>query len=260
MPNIVDSNNTTIFAIKRSYEMSNPYFKFKKFTVWHDLCSMKVGTDGVLLGAWSSHGNPLKILDVGSGTGLIALMLAQRFPEAKIDAIDIDVSAYEQTSANVTGSPFSDRIMAVHISIQDYAQLDTEVRYDLIVSNPPFFENSFKSPDSGRTLARHTDTLPLTELLACSAQLLAPSGRLAMILPYSRAEAIIDEAVSNGLLLAEQTDVIPVVGAIPKRSLLSFVPAETPVQPIRNELTIEWSRHVYTDEFKQLTADFYLKH
>lgn len=259
MPIIAGHNISTIFATKQLIQMANSYFRFKQFTVRQDRCSMKVGTDGVLLGAWADADNPLTILDVGTGTGLIALMLAQRFPSAQVDAIDMDRSAYEQAAENVTDSPFFNQIQVFYSSFQDFSELYKDKRYDLIVSNPPFFNDSLKSPDPSRTLARHTDTLPLPVLLKLATALLNESGILSLILPFDTADDLLDEALAVGLKLVRRTDIIPVIGGKPKRSLLTFAQTSS-ASPVLEQLTIELARHVYTEEFRRLTADFYLKH
>ena len=141
--------------------MSNPYFRFKQFTVYHDLCAMKVGVDGVILGAWADCRNIKYSLDVGTGSGLIALMLAQR-SEAYIHAIDIGENAYKQAEINFNNSPFHDRLSLEQIAFQDFS---SSIKYDLIVSNPSYFVHSLKSPDKNRSLARHNEYLPLKVLL-----------------------------------------------------------------------------------------------
>ena len=164
--------------------MANPYFQFKQFTVWHDKCAMKVGTDGVLLGAWTSVENTRSILDVGCGTGLISLMLAQRC-QAIIDALDIDPAACMQARENADRSPFGQRLQVIHRPFADCVTEFAGIRqYDCIVSNPPYFINSLKCPDKQRNQARHTDTLSLDELISGSKQLLSPGGRLCLILPF----------------------------------------------------------------------------
>ena len=143
--------------------MPNPYFRFKKFTVYHDRCAMKVGTDGVLLGAWVNVSGD-NILDIGTGTGLISLMMAQRNEKAVIDAIDIDSDAVSQAKDNIGNSPFSNRINSWNASLQEFSS-KVEKRYDVIVSNPPFFVQSLKSPNKERSVARHTDSLPVADLI-----------------------------------------------------------------------------------------------
>ena len=136
--------------------MPNPFFRFKQFTVYHDRCAMKVGTDGVLLGAWTNLSQSRRILDIGTGTGLIALMMAQRVPEVPITAIDIDAEAVNQANENFSASPWNNRLEAV---LQDVCTYTEKNSFDTIVSNPPYFINSLKCPDNQRTTARHTDTL-----------------------------------------------------------------------------------------------------
>lgn len=237
--------------------MSNPYFQFKKFTIRHDKCAMKVGTDAVLLGAWADITACKNILDIGTGTGIIALMLAQRC-FANIDAIDIDTDAYSQAKENVAASPFAERINIIHASCSEYTGSCARGKYDLIVSNPPYFINSLKCPDNKRSVARHTDSLSLSELIDDSCSLLSLSGRIALVLPYEQLGEIEMIARKNHLSICRQTDVIPVPGAQPKRLLieLSVPPADT---KNRNTLIIEEARHQYTPEYIALTKDFYLK-
>lgn len=237
--------------------MSNPFFQFKQFTIRHDKCAMKVGTDGVLLGAWAGIESCNRILDIGTGTGLIAMMLAQR-SKAVIDAIDIDAEACLQAQENAESSPFAERIKIRHSALSDFAQTDTGL-YDLIVSNPPYFVDSLKCPDQKRNTARHTDTLTLEDLLQDSRKLLAPQGRIALILPYDLKKRLADCIRTQNLFLSKETSVIPVPGAEPKR-LLAELTAEPPVFPtFSSQLTIEIARHQYTDEYVSLTKDFYLK-
>lgn len=208
--------------------MSNPFFQFKQFTIRHDKCAMKVGTDGVLLGAWTGIESCNRILDIGTGTGLIAMMLAQR-SKAVIDAIDIDAEACLQAQENAESSPFAERIKIRHSALSDFAQTDTGL-YDLIVSNPPYFVDSLKCPDQKRNTARHTDTLTLEDLLQDSRKLLAPQGRIALILPYDQKERLTDCIRTQNLFLSKETSVIPVPGAEPKR-LLAELTAEPPFFP-----------------------------
>ena len=235
--------------------MANPYFRFKQFTIWHDKCAMKVGTDGVLLGAWSHVGGAKTILDVGCGSGLIALMLAQRC-DASVDAIDIDEGAFLQTQFNVEQSPFANRIKAHHSPLETYAN-SCDTRYDLIVSNPPFFRHSLRSPDGQRTLARHSDTLPTNSLLADSLRLLTPTGRIALILPTDNGKELAAQAHSLQLHPQRITHVHPTPQSASKRLLIELSP-QKPQTMETKDLIIEEARHSYTNAFRRLTKDFYL--
>lgn len=237
--------------------MANPYFRFKKFTVYHDKCAMKVGTDAVLLGAWADTSFCRNILDIGTGTGIIALMLAQR-SQATVEAIDIDKEACVQATENVAASPYTERIKVVHASCADFAASNQQKKYDLIVSNPPYFINSLKCPDNKRTVARHTDTLLLSDLIREAQTLLSPSGRIALVLPYERQEEVKALASANHLYICRQTDVIPTPGAAPKRLLVELSTTEENIKN-RDTLTIEEARHQYTPEYIALTKEFYLK-
>lgn len=234
--------------------MANSFFRFKQFTVSHEKCAMKVGTDGVLLGAWAQAEEAKRVLDIGTGSGLIALMIAQRC-FADIDAIDIDEGAYTQSLENVASSPFSDRIKVFHQSLDEFASQGKN-RYDLIVSNPPYFVSSLKPPTENRSLARHTDTLRLEDLLRLSRSMLSDSGRIALILPYDQEEFLYTRMEEAELFLLRQTDVIPVVGGSPKRILVEI--GQKPDILQKDTLTIEIERHRYTPEYQQLTKAYYL--
>ncbi|MEA4937147.1 MAG: methyltransferase [Paludibacter sp.] len=238
--------------------MSNPYFKFKQFTVYHDLCAMKVGIDGVLLGAWSPLDvNMASILDVGTGSGLITLMLAQRTANAHIDAIDIDEGAISQATINCDKSPWRDRISVQNISLQDFAPACTR-KYDLIVSNPPYFTNSLKAPDPTRSKARHTDTISHQELLLHSAGILKKTGRICLILPVTEGLQCVKYAESFSLFCYQCIYVHPKPEAEAKRVLLEF--GFTERTTLISNLEIETlQRHSYSEAFTQLAKDFYLK-
>ncbi len=236
--------------------MANPYFSFKQFTVHHDRCAMKVGIDGVLLGVWCNVMNAGKILDIGTGTGLIALMLAQR-SNSDIDAIDIDTNAALQATENVKLSPWANRIHVQEISLQDFAG-KTNHRYDLIVSNPPYFVNSLKAPSTERTIARHTDSLTHEELILNAQLLLVPQGRICIILPAKEALQCKEAALSRGLFCTRETRVIPKPDAEIKRILLEFTLQSKPTE--ERTIVIEGhERHHYSPEFSLLAKDFYLK-
>ena len=236
--------------------MPNPFFHFKQFTVYHDQCAMKVGTDGVLLGIWADIKNAHSALDIGTGSGLIALMLAQRNSQLNIHAIDIDTDAINQTKENILRSPFSTQITCEQIPLDEFAK-STDVKYDLIVSNPPFFDKSLKSPDKQRTLARHTDSLLVEELIKKASKLLSNNGRLSIIYPYDYKENLILLAKENNLFISRITNVYPTPNSAPKRILMELVYNKTDLT--EDNLIIEKERHIYSDEFSALAKDFYLK-
>lgn len=228
-------------------------FQFKQFSIMQDMCGMKVGTDGVLLGAWASGGN--RILDVGTGTGLIALMMAQRFPMAHVDAIDIDGDACRQALENSISSPFANRICIHHTSLQNYSS--TEL-YDAIVSNPPFFVGSLKNPDKKRSMARHTDTLPFVDLFAGAKHLLAPGGILSLIVPVEVLEQIEEQAVYKGFVLSRRCGVKTVERKSPKRYLLAFSKSRTGEFEDSLEVLMKQGQN-RSEWYAELTKDFYIK-
>ncbi len=233
-------------------------FRFKQFAVQDSECGMKVGTDGVLLGAWAALGckAPCRVLDIGSGSGLISLMLAQRFATATVTGIDIDQSAIEQSRVNFADSPFADRLHAHCISLQAYG---TEARttFDLIVSNPPFFQESLHCPDAKRTLARHTSTLSYEELTAYAARLLAPDGSLELILPASEENKIVCSAEQQNFYLQRICRVRGRINKPHKRILLAFSRRRTGT-PMESELVLETLDGKRTRAYQELAKDFYL--
>ena len=235
-------------------------FKFKQFTIHQDRTAMKVGTDGVLLGAWAPIApTAQRILDIGTGTGLIALMLAQRYPSLNITAIDIDKSSIEQATENIKNSPFAQYITTHHTSLQDY---NPKEKYDTIVCNPPYFVASLKCPDSQRTQARHTDSLSFDELLSHSARLLNDEGSLSVILPVTEGNQLIALASQYGFTLTQQVHVLPTPTSAPKRLLMHFMKksmVNSQQSIVNSQLIIELARHQYTPEYITLTRDFYLK-
>lgn len=234
--------------------MGNPFFKFKKFTVYHDRCAMKVGTDGVLLGAWADVSHSCRVLDIGTGTGLIALMLAQRNQHATIVAVDVDADAISQATENVRHSPWSERITPV---LEDVCVYTSETQFDTIVSNPPYFIDSLKCPDNQRNLARHTDSLDLASLLEKVYELLTPEGRFSIILPADQRGMFVQIAEQKGLYPSRCTSVITRPGFPSKRFLMELCKAKKEVQS--DDLVVELDRHVYSEEFTALVKDFYLK-
>lgn len=265
-------------AVAATTSMSNPFFKFQQFIVRHDRCAMKVGTDGVLLGAWakpavSIQPSAFSILDVGTGSGLVALMLAQRFPQAHIDAIDIDKSAIEQAAENFAASPWSDRLHTFHARLQEWqivhrTSSPRTLPYDLIVSNPPYFQNSLKNPDKSRQTARHTDTLTYSELLQHSARLLRPEGTVALILPAEAETEACELARMAGLLPTRITHVYSKENKPARRVLLAFVKPKyrnTDISTYRNSgpvsedsLVLENDTGGRSAAYQEITKDFYL--
>ena len=222
---------------------------------------MKVGTDGVLLGAWARIAHCKHILDIGTGTGLVALMAAQR-SMADIIAIDLDADAVIQATENVAATIWKNRIQVFEADAKDFANSGFRIQnpaspFDAILCNPPFFENSLKSPDAARTMARHTDTLSFDELACSAARLLAPKGELSVIIPYDRAHDMAVSAACQGLFATRQTIVVPVQGGKPKRILMAFN-SEGASHTIET-LYIHDVQHQYTEEYKRLVSDFYLK-
>jgi len=236
--------------------MSNPFFRFKQFIVYHDKCAMKVGTDGVLLGGWTNPENAATILDIGTGTGLIALMMAQKTNNtSRIDAIDIDEDAIIQAKENSERSGF-EKINCVHQSLQQYA-LECKSKYDLIISNPPYFTSSLHSPDKQRTVARHTNHLDIDELMHCSYQLLSEKGRLSLIYPHNEKNKLISVAEKNKLYVSKITNVFSTPQSEAKRILIEFSVKKECFS--EDNLIIETARHIYSPEFIEMVKDFYLK-
>ncbi len=232
--------------------MSATVFHFKQFTVHQDRCAMKVGTDGVLIGAWSEVPSEGKILDIGTGTGLIALMLAQR-SAAFIDAIDIDAGAFGQALDNVQLSPWSDRIRVIHAALHTYRPV---FRYDLIVSNPPYFIDSVAASDEARTLARSaTASLRYEDLIQGVVRLLKDSGRFCVILPFKEGQLFRDKAEQNGLFCNKQCYVKTGREKPYKRVMMEFSRREA--LSVEDELVIHYDAREFTPAYKLLTADFY---
>jgi len=234
--------------------MKSPVFRFKQFEIRQDLTAMKVGTDGVLLGAWAEVDNPRRILDIGTGTGLIALMLAQRFPTAQIDALEVETAAAEQALNNFEISPWKNRLHLIH---SDFNEFQTENRYDLIVSNPPYFDEDYLSTDAGRNLARHSHSLRLKDLLLKSKKILSKQGSIQLILPVQKERNLQQILRNNQLYINKITYVKGRKDLSAKRVLLSI--SAYPVKTRTGSLTIEKARHEYTPEYIALTRDFYLK-
>ncbi|MCH8554968.1 MAG: methyltransferase [Schleiferiaceae bacterium] len=240
--------------------MPNTWFRFQQFTIEHAGCAMKVGTDGVLLGAWANLNPPPPetILDIGTGTGLIALMLAQRFPNALVDAIEIEPNCFLQCQKNVSASPWANRIHPIQGDFLQFAQLNTSKCYDLITCNPPFFRNAFSPNNTERKTARHgDDTLALEDLFYHVTKLISKVGVICLILPFDLLALSNRLAVENHLFIKRLTKVKGTPHAPVKRVLLEL-------SPIHHDsweeklLIIEENRNIRTTAYQSLTKHFYL--
>lgn len=235
--------------------MKGDRFSFKRFTVVQSDCGMKVGTDGVLIGAWA-QGAP-RILDVGTGTGLMALMMAQRFAEAQVWGIDVDTAACRQAAENFAASPFSDRLHIVENSLQNFCRTWDGEAFGSIVCNPPFFVDSLVCKDERRTIARHDKNLSFNDLFSCSKPLLKADGRLTVIVPSEVLSMITASAAFAGFSLVARCDIRTVARKQPRRHLLSFSLNPTADLVFEDRLLQEadGSRSKW---YSQLMADFYL--
>ncbi|MEM7483849.1 MAG: methyltransferase [Bacteroidota bacterium] len=232
-------------------------FQFKQFTVHQDRCAMKIGTDGILLGAWTSlKHHPSSILDIGAGTGVISLQLAQRSNAETIDAIELDENAYEQCVENFETSLWADMLFCYHAGLDEFVD-EIEDQYDLIISNPPFYSENVASGNTSRDNARQNGSLPFNELLGAAAKLLSKKGILSVIIPFKEESDFIFMAESFGLFPNRIMRVKGNPKAEIKRSLLEFSFSE--VEPKIDELVIELERHQYSQEYIDLTKAFYLK-
>lgn len=233
-------------------------FQFKEFSVNQDKCAMKIGTDSVLLGAWCPiENNPFSVLDIGAGTGILSLMLAQRINAEQIDALEIDDDAYEQCVENFENSPWPDRLFCFHAGLDEFVD-EPEDEYDLIISNPPFYSEDYKTDNSQRDLARFQEAMPFEELIDAAQLLLSENGIFAVIIPYKEEERFIELCTQVELYPIKVTRVKGTPTTEIKRSLLAFKRYELSTLTA-DELIIETSRHQYTDEYIELTKDFYLK-
>ncbi len=229
-------------------------FRFKQFEISDDASAMKIGTDGVLLGAWADVSASRSILDIGTGTGLVALMSAQRATDATVCGVEIDHSAASEARLNVSRTPWHDRITITEADIRAYRP---DVRYDHIVTNPPFFLSSLHSPDGARTVARHATTLTYDDIVDAAECLLTEGGRLSIVLPTDCA-ALFRRVVFERLWLSRILDVATREGEAPKRTLMEFVLQMEPIMPRHDNLVIHAADGSYTEKYRCLTEEFYL--
>lgn len=233
-------------------------FQFKQFKIEQDKCAMKVGTDGVLLGAWTPvDNNPYSILDIGSGTGLLALMMAQRTHAEQIDAVEIDEAAHVQATENFEQSPWGDRLFCYHAGLEQFAS-EIEDEYDLIISNPPFYSEDYLTNDKQRDAARFQESLPFDLLIEAVEYFLSEKGIFSVIVPAKEESKIIQLAAEFHIFPFKVTRVKGNEDAEIKRSLIAFSRKLVDKIPL-DELIIEKERHIYTPEFEALVKDFYLK-
>ena len=236
--------------------MSNDYFQFRQFIVHQQRCAMKVGTDGTLLGAWAAAPSvKCRILDIGTGTGLIALMMAQRFPESEVIGFDIDPEAVAQARENVRLSSFSERITIEHQDLMKFIDTDG---FDVIVSNPPYFVDSLECPDDQRTMARHTVSLTYDGLIRQAFRLLKDDGSLSLVIPAERRSLMESGACLSGFFLSRVCLVKTTPRKQPKRQLIEFR-KHSVKELIIEEGIIEDSPNVRSAWYQQLTKDFYIK-
>jgi tRNA1Val (adenine37-N6)-methyltransferase len=234
--------------------MANDYFNFKQFTIKQDRSAFKVGTDGVLLGAAATVSGAKRILEIGSGTGLVAIMLAQRC-DAEIVTIEPDCDSYIQSCENISNCKWSSRIKCENVSLQDFK---SEEKFDLIVTNPPFFNDSVRNPDPRKSAARHNDLLTGDHILTGVSGLLSEDGRLQLIMPYAEGNIFIAEAYSYSLFCNSIMKIKPLPASEIRRLILTF--SRHKARAEEKFLTIEHGkRHEFTDEYINLTKDFYLK-
>lgn len=236
--------------------MANDFFQFRQFTIRQDRCAMKVGTDGTLLGAWASAPDGIcLILDIGTGTGLMALMMAQRFPKAHVTGIDIDEDAVCQARENVKASPFDDRITILRC---DVTRMEDGEKYDSIVCNPPFFDSSLTCPDQQRTGARHTVTLNYQQLTEAAYRLLKTDGCFSVIIPVDYRSRMESEALLRGFFLSRVCSIQTTPSKPSKRYMIEFTK-----QPVNKVITengiLNISPHERSPWYQQLTSGFYIR-
>ena len=230
-------------------------FHFKEFSISQEVSSMKVGTDSVILGAWTPAYQPQRILDIGAGTGILSLMMAQRFPQALIHSIEIDAETAQECKQNITSSPWKGRITVFQTDIRDFSASNS---YDLILSNPPFFSEDTHSPNQKRSLARASHSLPFAQLLNCVNKFLSPKGTFSVVIPYKEETSFLQEATYYSLYPLQKLYLKGTPSSPIKRSFL-LLSRQQVTQILTKLLIVEKERHQYTEEYQELTKNFYLK-
>jgi len=230
-------------------------FRFKQFEVAQDKCAMKVNTDGVLLGAWADVSGAKKILDIGTGTGVIALMMAQKNSEATIEGLDIDEGAYQQTEQNFERSKWRQRLIALHADVQHFFVV---TRYDIIISNPPYFVDDYKTDNHQKNIAKHSTALTYKQLIPhLSQHLLSPTGKVFLVVPHFNLPLVVSLAAVEGLFLTRLLEVTAVTGKNPYLALVQLE-SEQKAHAIES-ITIQDEAGNFTEQYKELTKEFYLK-
>lgn len=228
-------------------------FRFKQFSICHDRSSMKVGTDAVLLGAWAMASEQGRILDIGTGCGVVALMMAQRFPKSRVVGIDIDQASIEEATDNAQASPFASR---VDLRVEDVRKFSPTEPFDCIVCNPPYFTEDTLPPDARRSRARNTEALSFEDLIHAVCRCLTPDGTFHVVLPSWEVDSFCGLCLIQGLHLVRRMDVQTTLRKVPKRTLLSFSPTASPLQ--HNSLTLQNPDGSRSEAYQSLAADFYL--
>lgn len=235
--------------------MASSYFDFKRFRVYHDRCAQKVGTDGVVLGAWVDVHNARRVLDIGTGSGLIALMIAQRVPKASVVGVDIEQSAVEQARENVASSPFAKQIEIVCSDVRDFSEQE-HGRFDHIICNPPFYTEDTLPPDDSRALARNAALLPFEELVRSASRLVSKSGYFSVMLPMSCRDSFTVLCEVHSLHLVRECTVQTVARKVPKRILITY--STQRVESVVKESIILQEGNEKSEAYKSLARDFYL--
>ena len=231
-------------------------FQFKKFAVDQTGCAMKINTDGVLLGALAEADQPKTILDIGTGTGVIALMLAQRYGEAQIDAVEIDEIAAKTAENNFKNSPFSGRLTGYSMGFEHFFEQNPAKRYDMIVSNPPFFINSLKSSEAKRGLAKHTDETFFKRLISITAKHLNPKGIFWLVLPIDTSKKIKQVSEERSMVIKQIIDVCSYPDSIPHREIIALSLEES--ETIKSKFVIYDMPNKYSEQYQEALKDFFI--